>query len=97
MANQSTYYHSPIYGPIQTVDDLKAAIKLHWEEGEKIQSHYKRLEKGYSDWEDRLIAIENAITQLEDDAGLTKEELLAKPVKPPKEEKEFDLDEFLID
>lgn len=93
-----TYYHSPIYGPIETVDDLKKAVKLHWEEGEKIRSHYKRLEQGYSDWEDRLIAIENAITALEDDAGLTKEELLQKPekTKPDKSEHvDFDLDSIL--
>lgn len=90
-----SYYQTPSYGPIQTVDDLKKAIKLHWEEGEKIQSHYKRLEKGYSDWEDRLIAIENAITQLEDEAGLSKEELLQKPPKEVKVSTEFDLEEFL--
>lgn len=91
----STYYHTPIYGPIETIDDLRKAIKLHWEEGQKIQSHYRRLEKGYSDWEDRLIAIENAITELEDEAGLSKEELLAKPTKEAIAPQEFDLDDFL--
>lgn len=89
------YYKTPIYGPIETIDDLRKAIKLHWEEGESIQRHYKRLEKGYSDWEDRLIEIENAITALEDEAGLTKEELLAKPKKEEKVSQDFDLDSFL--
>ncbi len=89
------YYKTPIYGPIETIDDLRKAIKLHWEEGENIQRHYKRLEKGYSDWEDRLIEIENKITELEDEAGLSKEELLAKPAKQEKVSEEFDLDSFL--
>ncbi len=89
------YYKTPIYGPIETIDDLRKAIKLHWEEGENIQRHYKRLEKGYSDWEDRLIEIENKITELEDEAGLSKEELLAKPAKQEKASEEFDLDSFL--
>lgn len=91
----TTYYHSPIYGPIETIEDLRKAIKLHWEEGEKIQRHYKRLEKGYSDWEDRLIDIENAVSKLEEESGLTKEELLAKPPKQEKPAEDFDLDSFL--
>lgn len=91
-----SYYHTPIYGPILTVEDLQKAVKLHWEEGEKIQSHYKRLEKGYSDWEDRLLAIENAIVALEDQTGLTKEEVLVKPAKAEKKaEADFDIDSFL--
>lgn len=89
------YYKTPIYGPIETIEDLRKAIKLHWEEGESIQRHYKRLEKGYSDWEDRLVAIENAIDEMEQESGLSKEELIAKPTKEAEAPKEFDLDEFL--
>ena len=90
-----TYYHTPIYGPIVTVDDLHKAVKLNWEEGKKIQNNYKRLEEGYYNWEDRLIAIENAITALEDETGLSEEEVLAKPKDTPKQDVDFDLDGFL--
>lgn len=90
-----SYYQTPTYGPIETIEDLRKAIKLHWEEGEKIQSHYRRLEKGYSDWEDRLIEIENAVSSLEDENGLSKEEEFKKPAKQPKEVVEIDLDDIL--
>lgn len=59
-----------------TLDELKVGITKLWEEGKKIQSHYKRLEKEYDDWQDRLYEIEKIITETEKVTGLTKEEIV---------------------
>lgn len=61
---------------IETLDDLKAAVAAHREEGKRLIRHLKRIEEEYSDWEDRTVQIENAIAQAELDTGLTKEEIL---------------------
>lgn len=58
-----------------TLDELKAGIAKLWEDGKKIQSHYRRLEKEYDDWQDRLIEIENIIAKTENETGLSKEEI----------------------
>lgn len=76
----------------ETVDDLKVGIAKLWEDGKKIASHYKRLEKEYDDWQDRLYEIEKLIAQAEEDTGLTKEEIIA----PTREVDEF-LDELGIE
>lgn len=60
---------------IETLDDLKAAITAHKELGRQLIRHIQRIEKEYSDWEDRTIEIENTIFQAELDTGLTKEEI----------------------
>lgn len=60
---------------IETLDDLKAAIAAHREEGKRLIRHIKRIEQEYSDWEDRTVQIEIAIAQAELDTGLTKEEI----------------------
>lgn len=59
----------------ETLDDLKAAITAHKEEGKRLIRHLKRIEQEYSDWEDRTILIENAITEAEKITGLSKEEI----------------------
>lgn len=61
----------------QSLDELKAAIAKHKEEGAKIIRHFHRLEQEYSDWEDRLIAIESAIQEAEQITGLDKKEIEA--------------------
>jgi len=55
--------------------ELRSALRVLHEEGERIQSHYKRLEKEYSDWEDRFIALDKAMNEAEDEYKLTKEEI----------------------
>lgn len=60
---------------IETLDDLRAAIAAHREEGKRLIRHLKRIEEEYSDWEDRTVQIEAAIAQAELDTGLTKEEI----------------------
>lgn len=62
---------------LETLDDLKAAIAEHREEGRKIIRHFKRLEQEYSDWEDRLVEIDRAIEECEKQTGLAKEEIVA--------------------
>ena len=62
-----------------TVDDVRALIKDVRAEGLKIQSHYKRLELEYSDWEDRVNELEKIIAQAESDTGITKEEIYKEP------------------
>lgn len=62
--------------PLDDLDDLKAAVKAHREEGKKIINHFKRLESEYSDWEDRLVEIEAAIAEAEQITGLDKKEIL---------------------
>ncbi len=96
MGNGPWYFHPAQNIPLDSVENLHKAAKEHWEEGKKILRHYERLEQGYSDWEDRLIAIENAIAKLEAETGLDiREEVLAKPEKEAKEPQEFDIDDFL--
>lgn len=62
-----------------TLDDVRALVRETRERGLQIQSHYKRLEQEYSDWEDQIVEIEKIIQQLQDDTGVTKEEIYEKP------------------
>jgi predicted nuclease with TOPRIM domain len=62
-----------------TLEDVRALIKEVRDEGLQIQSHYKRLNKDYSDWEDRVNELENIIYQAELDTGLKKEEIYKEP------------------
>lgn len=62
-----------------TLDDVRDLIKEVRAEGLRIQSHYKRLELEYSDWEDRVNELEKVIYQAELDTGLTKEEIYKAP------------------
>jgi len=66
----------------ETIDDLKAGIDRVREEGRKIISHFNRLEREYSDWEERVLELENAIQQAQEDAGLTKEEIVQQINEP---------------
>lgn len=60
---------------IETLDDLKEAIKAHRQRGKNLLSNLNRIEQEYSDWEDRTIEIEKAIVQAEEDIGISKEEI----------------------
>jgi len=59
-----------------TLDDVRAAVRQLHEEGKRIQSHYKRLDQEYSDWEDRLNALDVAIHEAELETGLKREEII---------------------
>jgi predicted nuclease with TOPRIM domain len=61
---------------LDTLDDVRAAVQEVMNEGRKIISHFKRLEKEYSDWEDRFNQLNKAIEELENNAGLNKQEIL---------------------
>lgn len=62
------------YGDMN-LDDVRALVREVRAEGLKIQSHYKRLEQEYSDWEDRINELDKIISRAEDDTGLTKKEI----------------------
>lgn len=62
-----------------TLDDVRELVKEVRAEGLQIQSHYKRLEQEYSDWEDRVRDLEKIIAQAEEDTGLSKQEIIAVP------------------
>lgn len=62
-----------------TLDDVRALVHETRERGLQIQSHYKRLEQEYADWEDQILEVEKIIQQLQDDTGVTKEEIYEKP------------------
>ena len=51
-----------------TISELRA-------EGEKIISHYKKLDEYYADWQDRLYEVEKEIMGIETDYGLPKEQI----------------------
>ena len=56
---------------------VKKEIKEVVSEGRKIVAHYKKLAEYYDSWQDRVNKIELAIQELEDETGLTKEEITA--------------------
>lgn len=58
-----------------TLDDVRALVKNVRAEGLKIQSHYKKLELYYSEWEDNLKLVDDAVNELCDRTGITKEEI----------------------
>lgn len=72
----------PRHKPYQdmTLDDVRALVREVRERGLQIQSHYKRLEEEYSNWEDQVYEVEKIITQMQDDTGTTKEEIYEPPV-----------------
>ena len=74
-----------------TLDDVRALVRESREEGLRIQSHYKRLEEEYSNWEDQINEIENIITQMQEDTGIKREEIII----PASEEKTSLLDELM--
>lgn len=61
--------------PTVDLNALRDKIARHREEGEKIISHFKKMEDYYSDWENRLVEIENEIDNAEETLGLTKKEI----------------------
>lgn len=60
-----------------TLEDVRELVRKVREDGLQIQRHYKRLEQEYSDWEDRVVYVEKVISQMEDDSGISREEIYA--------------------
>lgn len=58
------------------LETIRQQVRSLHEEGKRIQSHYRRLEKEYSDWEDRLNELDKTIHTAEKQHGLTKEEIV---------------------
>lgn len=65
---------------------LRQQMKEFMAETKKLKSHFAKMEAYYSDWEDRLVRIEKAICEAEDETGLTREEI----IQPPNAEDIFD-------
>mgnify|MGYP001616136013 CR=1 FL=1 len=59
----------------QTLEELREAIRAHKETAASLIRHLHRIEQEYSDWEDRVVSIENAIEEAEKIVGLKKEEI----------------------
>ena len=63
----------------QILASLREEAKKVILEGKKIISHFSKMEKDYSDWEDRLNALDKKIYEMEDDYGLIPEEVFKEP------------------
>jgi predicted nuclease with TOPRIM domain len=62
-----------------TVEELRGYIKQAQDTLTNLKSNIARLEDEYGDWEDRLWAIENGIQHMEQEKGITREEIYQKP------------------
>ncbi len=76
-----------------TLDDVRELVQKTREQGLQIQSHYKRLEQEYSDWEDQINEIEKIILQMQEDSGITKQEIY----EPPKSNLDNTLEDLGLD
>ena len=57
------------------LQELRDEIVELREQGEKIISHYKKLDEYYADWQDRFYKIELKIQEVERETGLDKQEI----------------------
>lgn len=62
----------------ETTDDLRKGIEKYHEQLKNLKSNMSRIEREYSDLEDLVSELEQAIEQAMKDAGLRKEEVLEK-------------------
>lgn len=60
----------------EELEAIKLAVQEARAKAKNLISNLTRIEKEYSDWEDRIVEIENAIKETEDITGLTKEEII---------------------
>lgn len=64
----------------QNLDELREEARKVKEEGEAMmatfKSHFRKMEEYYSDWEDRMNAIQNKVNQAEEEHGISAEKLL---------------------
>lgn len=73
--------HKPLSA--MNLDDVRALVREVREEGLRIQRHYKRLEEEYSDWEDRVWALDKRLLELEEETGLKKTEITGEEKEYP--------------
>lgn len=73
-----------------TLDDLRAGVKLLREEAKKLQSHLAKMLEDYSDFEDRILEIDLVIAQAEKDVGITKEKVEMSPAEAVFDELELE-------
>lgn len=59
----------------ETLEALRKQSKFLMEEGRSIQNHYRRIEREYSDWEDRIVALDKKFHELELETGIATPEL----------------------
>jgi septal ring factor EnvC (AmiA/AmiB activator) len=78
-----------------SIEELKAAIQKARDTAKNLLSNLTRIEKEYSDWEDRIVEIEKAIQEVEDDTGLSKEDIVKPISKNEKLNEELGLTDFL--
>jgi len=68
------------------IDDLKYEMHDAINQIKNIRSHLDRVEHDYQDWEDRIVAIENKVYELEKEVGIEEEQLQKQlSSKKPKE------------
>lgn len=77
------------------ISDLKDIMQKCRANGNSIRKHLERIENDYSDWEDRVVAIENKLQDLEAQVGIEEEKLLKQDFIEPAEAK-FDPIEDLL-
>lgn len=64
------------------LETLRKQTHAMLEDGRNIQAHYRRLEKEYSDWQDRLYNIDQEIEKLAGQVGLTPREIQSEIAVP---------------
>lgn len=79
-----------------SLDEVRKLVNSVRNDGLKIQSHYKKLELEYSDWEDRVNELDKIISKAEDEYGLTKEEILTEPTPFGDDISDMDLEDVSI-
>lgn len=61
--------------PGDTLEDLKYVVERTRYEAKSLKKSLDRIMTDYSDWEDRVVAIENKLREIEEDIGLEEKEL----------------------
>lgn len=59
----------------KTIEDMRLRSLDLMKEGRNIQSHFTRMMREYSDWEDRLKALDEQVDKLASETGLTTKEI----------------------
>lgn len=63
----------------ETIDDLRAAVRGMRDEAKKLASHLRRMLDEYGDFEDRINAVDQAISEAEKELNLTRNEIINPP------------------
>lgn len=68
VADEFVYYR-------KTIEDMRKRSLDLMSEGRNIQSHFTRMMREYSDWEDRLNELDKQVDRLAAETGLTPKEI----------------------